>query len=211
MVVEIIIAAAAALGTLAGITLVVLVWLDRLGLVDVEWNPFSDVARAARAERVGAFVDALGLYQRSRHADRLIECLERNLPESSLRRALVDASREVLDLQQHLSALRASTSPELAILVDDLSHFVASTAEVLWNTADRLRVATALTGPSGGLTSGFERERETLTHLIDAIRQFRAALADVVLAGGEPEALRSAATRTTALAEGLRSLLERHD
>ena len=124
---------------LAFVVVVVLLDLEQRELVELEWNPFSYASRAARAERDGALGEALWYYDRAGQPARVLECLYRNLPDSVLRTALLEATAELLDLEKAIVTLQPLATVDLGNMGNHIVNFSHEMAATLWQTAERVR------------------------------------------------------------------------
>lgn len=188
------------------VIVVVLLDLERRGMVELEWNPFSDASCGARAEREGALGEALWYYDRAGQPARILACLYRNLPESALRTALLEATAELLDLESALSALHPLATVDLGHLTDHLVNFRHEMAGILWQTAERVTVASALWGRSDSLPEPGPQVIDRLHELQGTIRRVRNELAGLVFFGRGQGGLEMALLHSTTLADTIRAL-----
>jgi len=109
--------------------------------VELEWNPVSAASRGARAERKGRVGEALAYYAQAGQGDRIERCLQRRLPEWPVRAALIEAAKELSDLQATARKVQARSAPELAGLIGHLVEDSQNVGAVLWRGADRVVTA----------------------------------------------------------------------
>jgi hypothetical protein len=185
-----------------------LVELERRGQVELEWNPFSYASRAARAERRGALGEALVLYDRAGGVEPVCSCLRRNLRDSELRTALLDTTREVLDLREGLSVLGDLTSLNLTAVGEPVAGFVYDAVASLWWTAERIAAVMAIWGPLDPLPEVGDAEVARMAELRTTIRRVRAELAGLILAEPSRPTLATTIERSTALADTIHALAE---
>ncbi|HEX5414572.1 MAG TPA: hypothetical protein VFZ25_02825, partial [Chloroflexota bacterium] len=184
----------------------VLVGLEHRGLVELEWNPFSDASRGARAEREGALGEALWYYDRAGQPARILACLYRNLPDSLLRTALLEATAELLDLERALATLHPLATVDLGRLSHHVARFSHEMADVLWQTAERAAVASALWGTPDSLPEPGPQVIDGLHELRERIRRVRNELAGLVFFGRGREGLEMALSRSSLLADTIHAL-----
>lgn len=189
---------------LAAIVVAVLLELERRGRVELEWNPFSDASHAARAERAGALAEALWYFERAGQSTQVIACLQRSLPESPLRVALIEAIAELLDLQDGLAMLGTMATLDLGPVPEHVASFVQDMAATLRQTAERVAVASVLWEAPDGLPSTSQQAIGRLNEVRGAIRRVRDELGGLVVAGQDPGGLEMTLSRSTALADSLR-------
>ncbi len=191
---------------LAMIVVAVLLALRYRGLVELEWNPLSDASRAARAERAGILAEALWYYERTGQPEQVRACLRRNLSDSPLRTALIEATDELLDLQRGLSTLRSLATFDLGPVPDQVASFAHDVAETLWQTAERIAAASVLWGTSEGLPDAGQQMVDRLHAVRETIRRVRNDLGVLVFSGQDLGGLEMALSRSTTLADTIREL-----
>jgi hypothetical protein len=191
---------------LALLIVVILLDLERRELVELEWNPFSDASRGARAEREGALGEALWYYDRAGQPARILACLYRNLPESALRTALLEATAELLDLEKAIATLQPLATVDLGNLSNHVVNFSHEMAASLWQTAERVAVASALWGASDSLPEPAPQVIDRLHELRGTIRRVRNELAGLVFLGRGQGGLEMALSRSSSLADTIRAL-----
>jgi hypothetical protein len=182
----------------------VLLWLEREGLVELEWNPRSDASRAARAERAGNLLEALTLYDRAGQPEQVLACLHRNIPDSALRTALVGATRELLALKAALPMLDSPAAYHLRASGDRVLAYTHEVGGFLWLTAERLAVAFVLWEPLDEVSDLGPPEIEKLDNLTANVRQVRIALARAVIVEPESRQLDEAMASSPIFAESPR-------
>lgn len=191
---------------LTTIIVVVLLELERQDRVELEWNPFSDASRGARAEREGALAEALWFYERAGQPERVIACLQRSLPWSPLRVALIEAVGELLDLKNGLARLSSLTTLDLEPVPEHVSRFVEDMAATLRHTAERVAVASVLWDGPELVPVAYQQAIDQLHEARAATRRVRDELGGLVVAGQDPGGLEMALSRATSLADTLRAL-----
>ena len=120
------------------------------------------------------------LEQQGRH-DELLHTLDRRLPPWPIGSVLIDAARELLELDRNLAAARHRGVPEpvTARLIGE-SRLAATS---LWDLADRLAVTASFGISTEGIETRLQQEQERVQKLGVAIREARAGLAELTLAG----------------------------
>lgn len=191
---------------LAFVVVVVLLDLEQRELVELEWNPFSYASRAARAERDGALGDALWYYDRAGQPARVLECLYRNLPDSALRTALLEATAELLDLEKAIVTLQPLATVDLGNMGNHIVNFSHEMAATLWQTAERVAVASVLWGASESLPEPGPQMIDRLHEVRETIRRVRNELAGMVFLGRGQGRLELAVSRSSSLADTIRAL-----
>lgn len=178
------------MGVLLGVLVTVgLVMLERRGLVELEWNPFSNASKAARAERRGLIGEALYYYDRAGQPDRLTACLRRNLAESPLRTALGETVGELLALKSAWTRIAASL-PWASWTMDGRTwSYVQEVSEGLWWSAERIAAASPLWDPGEPLPDFIQAEIDRLQRLRESVRQIRTQLARAILADPDQRTL----------------------
>jgi hypothetical protein len=191
---------------LAIVVVVVLLDLERRELVELEWNPFSDASRGARAEREGALGEALWYYDRAGQPARVLECLYRNLPDSALRAALLEAAAELLDLEKAIATLHPLATVDLGHMGHHVVNFSHEMATTLWQTAERVAVASALWGAPDSLPESALPVIDRLHEIRGTIRRVRDELASLVFFGRSQGSLELAVSRSSSLADTIHAL-----
>lgn len=150
--------------------------------VELEWNPLSTASRAARAERSGRIAKALRLYAKANQPGRIIYCLETSLPTWPEKPKILNAAKELLDLQE------AAGSPEAEGLPGNMTRHLLDdaerTAEALWMLAGAVVAAAVLKSPTSSPTHQLNREMEKLDRLLARINEARDSLAAVAFSRG---------------------------
>jgi|GEM_PF-2143978 len=191
---------------LAAIIVAVLLNLERGGLVELEWNPVSDASRGARAERQGAIGEALWHYDRAGQPTHVITCLYRTLPDCPLRVALLEATAELLDFKNALSSLNTLPTVDLGNLTTHVGDFGRDMSVSLWQTAERVAVASALWGRTDTPPEAGSQTIERLRELRGTIRRVRNELAGFLVSGTDRGGLEMALSRSTTLADTIHAL-----
>jgi hypothetical protein len=155
--------------------------------VELEWNPVSAASRGARAERKGRVGEALAYYAQAGQGDRIERCLQRRLPEWPVRAALIEAAKELSDLQATARKVQARSAPELAGLIGHLVEDSQNVGAVLWRGADRVVTAAAFVSGGRGVPRNLQRETSKLQGLLTSIQETRNSLADLALSGGKAD------------------------
>ena len=191
---------------LTTIIVVALLRLERRGRVELEWNPFSNASRGARAEREGALAVALWFYERAGQPEQVIACLQRSLPWSPLRAALIEAVGELYDLQNGLARLYSLTTLDLGPVPEHVARFVEDMAATLRHTAERVAVASVLWDGPERLPVAYQQAIDRLHEARVATRRVRDELGELLVAGQDRGGLEMALSRATSLADTLRAL-----
>jgi hypothetical protein len=163
--------------------------------------------RVAPGERPGPLGQALRRDAATGRRDALLRRLDRDLPEWPASSTLIEAVRDLFALEAGLDAARAAGLPDA--ITSHLAEDARDTSELLWRRAERLAAAGASGIDSPRLREDMAREDEHLLRLRASIREARAGLTELTLAGDElPDALRRAEGRFRALAAAARELHE---
>jgi len=99
------------------------------------------------------------------------------------RATLQKASTEVVDLEIVCAKLRAKTSPEVGVLLEEIVR-QRDAADGLWRNVGRMHVASLLAGASG---RDWSREQARLEEHLLSIRAARQELARLAMAGGRAD------------------------
>jgi hypothetical protein len=163
--------------------------------------------RAVQTERLGPFGQGLRRDATTGRRDVLLRRLDRELPEWPAASTLIEAVRDLFALETALDSARVAGLP--AAITDQVAEEARDTSELLWLRAERLAAAGASGIDSSRLQEDMAREDEQLLELRASIRDARAGLAELTLAGDElPNALGRAQGRFRALAATARELRE---
>ena len=183
-----------------------LLGLERRGHVELEWNPFSEASKGARAERQGAVGEALWHYDRAGQSTHIIACLYRRLPDSPLRVALLETTAELLDFKHAFAALDSLSTVDLGNLTDHIGDFGRDMSVALWQTAERVAGSSALWGSVDISGEAGSKTLERLREIRSAIRRVRNELAGFLVSGTDQGGLEMALSRSTALADTIHAL-----
>lgn len=99
------------------------------------------------------------------------------------RSTLEKAATEVVDLEIVCAKLRSKTSPEVAVLLEEIVR-QRDAADGLWRNVDRMHAASLLAGAAG---RDWSRERARLDEHLETIRAARQELARLAMAGGRAD------------------------
>jgi uncharacterized membrane protein YkvA (DUF1232 family) len=166
----------------------------------------TDAVASPDAEAVG-LAALLGDLEREGRHDDLLRTLDRRLPPWPIGATLIDAAGELLELDRNLAASRQRGVPEA--VTERLASESRLAAGTLWDLADRLAVTASFGVSTDGLQSRLHQEQERVQELGTAIREARAGLAELMLAGaGGRENLERAERRFRALARTAEELQE---
>jgi hypothetical protein len=169
----------------------------------VDTSPAPPSAPAAVRQEPDGFEQTLSRLHAAGRWDELLRLLDHTLPEWTVSSSLIEVARAVSELEREIAAHRGSEVSE--VVSSRLSEQAQTVADGLWSLADRI-VAADRTG-SRLLRDRLAREDEVLLRLLPAMREARAGLAELVLAGSGSQ-LRRAEGRFRALAVTARELEE---
>jgi hypothetical protein len=167
-------------------------------------DPTPPTAPSAVRQGPDGFEQTLSKLHAAGRWDELLRLLDRTLPEWTVSSSLIEVARAVSELEREIAAHRGSEVSE--VVSSRLSEQAQTVADGLWSLADRIVVADR-TG-SRLLRDRLAREDEVLLRLLPAMREARAGLAELVLAGSGGGQLRRAEGRFRALAATARELEE---
>ena len=170
----------------------------------VETGPVPAAAPAAARQGSDGFEQTLRALHAAGRWDDLLRLLDQTLPEWTVSSSLIEVARAVWELEREIAAHRGSEVSE--VVSSRLSEQAQTVADGLWSLADRIVVADR-TG-SRLLRDRLAREDEVLLRLLPAMREARAGLAELVVAGSGGGQLRRAEGRFRALAATARELEE---
>jgi hypothetical protein len=167
-------------------------------------DPTPPVAPSVVRQGPDGFEQTLSTLHAAGRWDELLRLLDQTLPEWTVSSSLIEVARAVSELEREIAAHRGSEVSE--VVSNRLSEQAQTVADGLWSLADRIVVADR-TG-SWLLRDRLAREDEVLLRLVPAMREARAGLAELVLAGSGGDQLRRAEGRFRALAATARELEE---
>jgi hypothetical protein len=165
-------------------------------------DPTPPMAPSAVRQGPDGFAQTLSALHAAGRWDELLRLLDQALPEWTVSSSLIEVARAVSELEREIAAHRGSDVSE--VVSNRLSEQAQTVADSLWSLADRIVVADR-TG-SWLLRDRLAREDEVLLRLLPAMREARAGLAELVLAGSGGDKLRRAEGRFRALAATAREL-----
>jgi hypothetical protein len=173
--------------------------------------PFGVGRRGALRAAAPAEAEAVRAALRREAAAGRPEALARRLcrfaPNWPAVAALADVAAELGALQRNLAVARASGIPQA--VTDRLDREVRAATLALAARADRLAATAAFGIDSPLLREGLAREERELGRMVPAIREARAGLAELALAGADgAEACRRAEGQFRTLAAVTRELLD---
>lgn len=143
-------------------------------------------------------------YHAGRH-DQLLRFLERVMPEWPVGSSLIEVTRELVALGERVGMARAAGMPES--VTSRLATEAERIAGPLWELAERVAAAESFGVSSPALRDELAGEDDKLVRLLGAMREARAGLGELTLAGaGGGDELRRAEGRFRALAETAREL-----
>lgn len=167
--------------------------------------PDPPVAASPRPGDRGRVGETLRAYQAAGQHRELLRFLDGAMPEWPVGASLTEVARELLELERGLAVARDRGVSEP--VVDRLARETETLSGTLWDLADRVAATAAYAIDSPRLRQELAREDERLDRLLPAIREARAGLAELTLAGaGGRDQLRRAEGRFRALAETARAL-----
>ncbi len=170
----------------------------------VDTSPAPPTAPSAVRQGPDGFEPTLRTLHAAGRWDELLRLLDQTLPEWTVSSSLIEVARAVSELEREIAVHRGSEVSE--VVSSRLSEQAQTVADGLWCLADRIVVADR-TG-SRLLRDRLAREDEVLLRLLPAMREARAGLAELVLAGSGGGQLRRAEGRFRALAATARELEE---
>lgn len=148
--------------------------------------------------------ERLQAYHQAGQDDELLRFLERTMPEWPVASSLIEVARELVALERQVGMARDTGVPEP--VTTRLAQEAERIAGPLWDLADRVAAA-AFEVASPALREELAHEDEKLVRLLVAMRDARAGLAELSLAGtGGRNELRRAEGRFRALAETAREI-----
>jgi hypothetical protein len=163
--------------------------------------------RAAAPSETEALRAALRRDATAGNPEALAGRLRRFAPDWPAVAALSDVADELGALQRNLAVAMASGTPRA--MTDRLTQEVRAATAALAARADRLAATAAIGIDSSRLREGLAREELELRRMIPAIRESRAGLAELTLAGADgAEACRRAERQFRSLAAATRELLD---
>ncbi|HEY7033505.1 MAG TPA: hypothetical protein VH482_19365 [Thermomicrobiales bacterium] len=167
----------------------------------------ASVPRAAAPDEAEALRAALRREAAAGRPEALARRLRRFAPDWPAVTALADVAAELGALQRNLAVARASGIPQA--VTERLDREVRAATLALAARADRLAATAAFGVDSPLLREGLAREERELRRMVPAIREARAGLAELTLAGADgAEACRRAEGQFRTLAEVTRDLLD---
>jgi hypothetical protein len=170
----------------------------------VEQAPAPPATPAAVRQGSGEFEQTLRTLHAAGRWDELLRLLDRTLPEWTVSSSLIEVARAVSELEREIAAHRVSEVSE--VVSGRLSEQAQSVADGLWSLAARINAADR--AGSRLLRERLAREDEVLLRLLPAMKEARAGLTELVLAGRGGEQLRRAEGRFRALAATAHELKE---
>jgi hypothetical protein len=170
----------------------------------VKSDPTPPTAPSAGRQGPDGFEQTLSRLHAVGRWDELLRLLDKTLPEWTVSSSLIEVARAVAELEREIAAHRGSEVSD--VVSSRLAEQAQTVADGLWSLADRIVVAER-TG-SRLLRDRLAREDEVLLRLLPAMREARAGLAELVLAGSGGDQLRRAEGRFRALAATARELEE---
>jgi hypothetical protein len=167
----------------------------------------APVARAAAPAEAEALRAALRREAAAGRPEALARQLRRFAPNWPAVATLADVATELGALQRNLAVARASGIPQA--MTERLDREVRAATMALAARADRLAATAAFGIDSPLLREGLAREERELRRMVPAIREARAGLAELTLAGADgAEAYRRAEGQFRTLAAVTRELLD---
>ena len=167
-------------------------------------DPTPPVAPSAARQGPDGFEQTLSTLHAAGRWDELLRLLDQALPEWTVSSSLIEVARAVSELEREIAAHRGSEVSE--VVSSRLSEQARTVTDGLWSLADRIVVADR-TG-SRLLRDRLAREDEVLLRLLPVMREARAGLAELVLAGSGGDQLRRAEGRFRALVATAHELKE---